>query len=71
MFCRDLSVDTVELMKYLNRNKTEAGTHEELMKAKGHYHSLVLAQISKEEREDEEREQEDTVNELAGDSMQV
>jgi len=26
---RDLSVDTVELMKYLNRNKTEAGTHED------------------------------------------
>jgi len=25
---RDLSVDTMELMKYLNRNKTEAGTHE-------------------------------------------
>ena len=25
---RDLNVDTVELMKYLNRNKTEAGTHE-------------------------------------------
>ena len=29
LFCRDLSVDTVELMKYLNRNKTEAGTHED------------------------------------------
>jgi len=26
---RDLNVDTVELMKYLNRNKTERGTHEE------------------------------------------
>ena len=29
LICRDLSVDTLELMKYLNRNKTEAGTHED------------------------------------------
>ena len=26
---RDLNLDTMELMKYLNRNKTEKGAHEE------------------------------------------
>ena len=42
----------------------EIGTHDELMQKEGLYHSLVMAQISSDEDEDERAEEDDIVEDL-------
>ena len=42
----------------------EIGNHDQLMQAKGLYHSLTLAQINKEEQDAEARESEDVIKDL-------
>ncbi len=42
----------------------ELGTHDQLMKERGLYYSLVTAQMAEDDLEAEEREREDTVADL-------